>query len=95
MLTCNTLRIDCGDGSPIVDYRIENDSVEYRILDRTTSDTDEWQSLTPQELSAQVRSNTVVAEWLRRRMGIHRLLRACNQNTAATEKHDYTDRLAA
>jgi hypothetical protein len=31
MMAINTLRIDSGDGSGVVDYRIENGSVETRV----------------------------------------------------------------
>ena len=32
MLKCNRLRLDPGNGSPVVDYRIENGCVESRTL---------------------------------------------------------------
>ena len=85
---------DSGDGLPVLDYRIENGCVEYRILDRTTFDTDEWQRVTPEELSVHVMSNTVVAQWLRRRMDLHRLLRACQQRCPDNRVH-HAEQLAA
>jgi hypothetical protein len=82
MLACNKLRIDSGDDSPAVEYRFESDRVERRILERA-SDRGEpidepWQQLTPEQLSSHVMSDTVIAQWLRRRMGVRRLIRACN-----------------
>jgi len=92
--TPNTLRIDRGDGSPIIDYRIENGRVKSRTVDRESVSTDfAWQPLTREQLSAHVLSSTVVAQWLRHRMGLHRLLRTshpCGDNALP-----HTERLAA
>jgi hypothetical protein len=96
-LTCNTLRIDRGDGSPIVDYRIENGCLETRTLNRR-AEVDrgsEWQPVTPEQLSSHVMSNTVVARWLRRRMGIHRLLRACMQQPLSVAATGCSSQIAA
>ena len=92
MLTSNSLRIDRGDGSSVVDYRIENGSVETR-----TGTEGEWKRVTPEQLSAHVMSNTVVAQWLRRRMGLHRLLRACNESASHVMNADrhYAENAAA
>ena len=80
MLACNTLRIDHSDSSQVVEYRIENDRVESRTLETAVeSDTrKEWKRLSPEQLSSHVMAHTVVAHWLRGRMGVHRLIRACN-----------------
>jgi len=89
MLICNRLRIDCDDGSSVLDYRIENDRIEFRRLGTN------WRQLTPDEISSHVMANSVVAEWLRRRMGLHLLLRACNSSTASPDHDDCRDRIAA
>ncbi|HLB88178.1 MAG TPA: hypothetical protein VJK29_11040 [Terriglobales bacterium] len=75
------LRLERGDGSSVKEYRIENGIVEARTLDpngqpdpQTGSD---WQQLTPDQLAVHVERNTVVAQWLRRRLGWERLLCAC------------------
>ena len=85
MLTSNRLRIDLGDGSRAVDYRIEYGHVESRILESATEKGSEiekpWNLVTAKELSSHVMADTVVAYWLRHRMGIHRLIRACDQDT--------------
>ena len=90
MLMCNRLRIDPGDSSPAVDYRIEDDRVESRILEgaaeRSGIIEKPWQRLTPEQVSSHVLADTVVARWLRRRMGVHGLIRACNQDTFAIEQ---------
>ena len=82
MLACNRLRIDRDDGSAVADYRIEDDRVESRTLHTSTdgsSDTEkQWQRLTPEQLSSHIMRDTVVARWLRRRMGVHPLIRACS-----------------
>jgi hypothetical protein len=88
MPQCNRLRIDPRDGVHVVDYRIENGWVETRTLDCTDSSAAtgqqwQWQRLTPEELSFHVMADTVVARWLRRRMGVHQLIQACSDRMAA------------
>ncbi len=75
------LRLESGDGSSAKEYRIEDGNVEVRTLDpergsrrRTGSF---WWRLTPQQLRIHVERNTVVAQWLERRLGWRRLLQAC------------------
>ena len=94
-MACNNLRIDLGDGSSVVDYRIENDCVETRTLEAENEKP--WQRLTPKQLTSQVTADTVVARWLRRRMGVHRLLRACTHSLsyAVNSVKDSSDRTAA
>lgn len=86
MLACNRLRIDMGDGSPAVDYRIEEDRVECRILENAPNSALEqaWNQLTPEQITSHVSGETVISVWLRRRMGIFRLLRACQSGTAGS-----------
>jgi hypothetical protein len=82
-LVCNRLCIDPNDGSPAVEYRIENHRVERRtremIGEKTTAHEEQWQRLTPEQLTSHVMANTVVAHWVSRRLGLHSLVRACNQ----------------
>jgi len=94
-MACNNLRIDLGDGSPVVDYRIENDCVEIRTLEAENEKP--WQRLTPEQLTFEVMADTVIARWLCRRMGVHRLLRACTQSLsyAPNPVKDSSDRAAA
>ena len=88
-MACNSLRIDAGDGSPVMDYRIENGHVESRISfspeETTQSD---WEAVSPQELSEHVMSGTILSLWLRRRMGIFRLVRACSSDASSTNYSD-------
>ena len=83
MLMCNKLRIELDDGSRAVDYRIEEGRVERRVLLRTGEKNEliekPWRRLTPDQISSHVKAGTTVARWLSRRMGIHRLVRACNE----------------
>jgi len=101
MLACNRLRIDRDDGSAVADYRIEDDAVESRTLYTATegsSDTEkQWHRLTPAQLSSHIMSDTVVARWLRRRMGIHRLIRACSQHFSSANEagQGRSDKMAA
>ena len=84
-MACNTLRIDRGDGSPVVEYRIENGHVERRAAESVFDETTDydWTPLTPEELSAHVLSGTALSHWLRLRMGIFRLVRACNSDATS------------
>lgn len=79
--TSKRLRVEPGDGSPITEYSIENGTVAVRTVDLNRGpDQDqesEWQELTPQQLRFHVERHTVVAEWLKRRMGWRRLLHEC------------------
>jgi hypothetical protein len=96
MLTSRLL-IDPSDGSPTVDYRIEDGYVESRTLESGENGAiteNCWQRLTPAELSSHVMADTVVARWLHRRMGVHRLIRACTSTTnMSTQEH--SERIAA
>ena len=85
MLACNRLRLDPGNGSPVVDYRIEDGCVESRTLETATESTaieKPWQRLTPEQLRSHVIAHTVVARWLSRRMGVQRLIGACGQDSS-------------
>jgi hypothetical protein len=101
MLACNRLCVDRGDDSPTLEYRIEDGRVESRVLDRAAEGSSviekPWQRLTPEELRSHVMADTVVARWLSRRIGVHRLLRACNQDSpfADNEISEQLDRAAA
>jgi hypothetical protein len=75
------LRLESVDDSPSKEYRVADGRVEVRMLDpqgvslrRAGS---AWRRLTPEQLSIQVERNTVVAQWLERRLGWRRLLQAC------------------
>ncbi len=78
MLACKQLRIEPGDNSPVVDYRITNESVEIH-----QAEDDSWHRLTPEQLAREVMSNRTLAFWLRRRMGLHSLVRACNEDQSS------------
>jgi hypothetical protein len=86
-LVCNTLRIDPIDGSPAVEYRIKNHRVERRTVgmigENTTNNEEQWQRLTPEQLTSHVMANTVVGHWVSRRLGLHSLIRACNQSSSS------------
>ncbi len=99
MLAFNRLRIDRCDGSPVADYRIEKDWVESRTLelaaecDPSTTER-RWQRLTSEQLKSHVMAHTVVAQWLSRRMGVHRLIRACT-SSASNSVLGNSERIAA
>jgi len=77
MVPCKCLRIDCQEGA--VDYRIQDDAVEMRVIGKSSWNDRSWRRLTMDQISAHLEGDTVVAQWLKRRMGIHRLVRACTE----------------
>ena len=82
-----TLRLEAADGSGIEEYRIRQDAIEVRRPRSGEEQDDEelaleessnrWKPLPHAELRDHVRNNTVVALWLKHRLGWRRLLRAC------------------
>jgi hypothetical protein len=111
MLASNRLRIDPGNGSPAMDYRIERGFVESRNLDadaakRGTSavcnpngngNDKQWHRLTPEQLTSRVMKDHVVAQWLRHKLGLHRLVQACQKDFSASDSRapERPDRTAA
>jgi hypothetical protein len=74
------LRLEAADGSGAEEYRIQDGDIEVRRLRRPGEAChceDDWQRLTPGQLSRHVHDNTVVAQWLRHRIGWRRLVLAC------------------
>jgi hypothetical protein len=69
------LRLEAADG--IEEYRIHDGDVEVRQLQYPIEEDRVWYRLTAEELKRHVDRNTVVAQWLKRRMGWRPLLRAC------------------
>ena len=87
MLLPTTLRLEAVDGSGVEEYRIFGDGIEVRKL-RCGEENDDpelvgdqvscgWTRLTPADLSRHVKDNTIVAHWLKQRLGWRRLLYAC------------------
>ena|SRR5262249_38368174 len=73
------LRLEAPDGSGGEEYRIRDDEIESRTVTSAgyfQSD-DDWQPLSSGELAHHVQRNTVVAQWLRHRIGWRRLLLKC------------------
>jgi hypothetical protein len=59
----NTRRIDRGNGSSIIDYRIRGVTVESRIVDGATMGTEKgWRTVNPEQLRSYVISNNVVVQ---------------------------------
>lgn len=62
-MTSNTLRIDRGNGSRIIDYRIQGTHVESRTVYSTgVAGETGWQRVTADQLSSHVMSHTIVAK---------------------------------
>jgi hypothetical protein len=62
---------------PAKEYRINDGTVEARILNYGPDQENTWRELSPEQLSSHVMHNTAIARWLERRWGWRRLLRAC------------------
>ena len=71
------LRLEAPGGRAIEDYRIHHRDVEVRRIQGGTQDDCDWRQLTAEELTEHVYRNSIVAQWLERRLGRQRLLRAC------------------
>jgi hypothetical protein len=71
------LRLEAANGAEGKEYRICDGQIEVRGLECSSKDDWCWHRVTPEELTAHVNAGTVVAEWLKRRLGWRRLLRAC------------------
>ena len=81
------LRLEAEDRSATQEYRVDDGKVEVRSLHPPSGyDPPEssWYRLTPQQLRTHVERNTVVAQWLKRRLGWRRLLQAC-----VSEEYDW------
>jgi hypothetical protein len=76
-LTPMSLRVEDENGRTVAEYRIRGEEVEVRHLPLLTDDENEWYRLTAEDLTSHVSRNTAVAQWLTRRLGWKRLLRAC------------------
>lgn len=76
-LTPMSFRVEDPDGRTIAEYRVRDQAVEVRHLPMLADDEDEWYRLTAEDLTSHVSRNTPVAQWLMRRLGWQRLLRAC------------------
>jgi len=85
-LLWQALRIDANDGSPVHDYRIDDGHVEHRQISGTAFVEVPWRPLSSEQLTSHVMANTVVARWLATRLGLHYLVRACNQRLAGAEE---------
>ena len=70
------LRLEAETGSA-EEYRICDELIEVRELQSPSGENSEWHQLTPEQLTDHVKRNTVVAQWLERRLGRRRLVRAC------------------
>jgi hypothetical protein len=83
MMTANTFHIDPNDGSPSVEYRIENGRLERRTVEAAAQGSvaveAPWKLLTAEQVASEVVSSPAFARWLSRRLGVYSLLRACCQ----------------
>jgi len=79
-MSLGNMRLRIESGNPEKEYRIEDGNVEVRMLDpEDGSDRcgSIWSRLTRDQLRFHVERNTVVAQWIERRLGWRRLLQAC------------------
>lgn len=77
-LTPISLRLEGQNGRVAEEYRIRDGQIEVRQFSGFGEEGDvDWRSLSPQDLSSHVMRDTVVAQWLKHRLGWKRLLQAC------------------
>ena len=80
LISWTKLRIDPNDGSPGLEYRIEDGRVERRTLtlatDKRTAVDGQWQQLMPEELASLCGRATILSHWLRHRLEVQSLIRA-------------------
>lgn len=72
-----SLRLETADGTAMEEYRIDQGAVEVRHLSHLGEHDSDWRRLTPAQLRDHVNRKTLLAQWLERRLGWRRLLRAC------------------
>ena len=72
-----SLRLEAPDGSAIEEYRIDHGAIEGRRFSDLGDHQASWRRLTPAQLRDHVNRKTLLAQWLERRLGWRRLLRAC------------------
>ena len=72
-----SLRLETADGTAMEEYRIDQGAVEVRCLSGLGEHDSDWRRLTPAQLRDHVNRKTLLAQWLERRLGWRRLLRAC------------------
>ena len=94
------LRLEAENGSATHEFRIDNGIVEVRSLRSVTeceAHSTDWHRVTRQQLRNHVERNTVVAQWLERRLGWRRLLHACVSHEPEDWQtaEDHTERSAA
>lgn len=90
------LRLETPDGAG-EEYRIREDEIQVRPVNRSAA-YDDWQPLSSTELAEHVQRNTVVAQWLRHRIGWRRLLLKCTDEDTLRKfgvAQSTSDRLAA
>ena len=87
-----SLRLEATDGTAIEEYRIDRGAVEVRRLSDLEDHGAGWRRLTPAQLRDHVNRKTLLAQWLERRLGWRRLLRAClgEENLWQAENSDRT-----
>ena len=78
-MTSNRLRIDPNDGSPVLEYRVENGCFEHRTIGASAGPSatanGQWQRLTRDQMNSLVCANMVVAHRLSCRFGVHAVVR--------------------
>ena len=74
------LRLEAPDGSGVAEYRVRDGDIEVRQLHHRADEwqfEQSWKPLSSAELAEHVQKNTIVAQWLKHRIGWRRLVLAC------------------
>ncbi len=79
-----SLRLEAVDGSASEEYRIRDGDIEVRSIEPAEAARNGvvWHRITSKQLSNHVERNTIVAQWLRHRIGWRRLILKCADQEA-------------
>jgi hypothetical protein len=75
MVMPSTLRVECGAGGPVNEYRVQDGCVELRILSPCRHDARQkcpWRPLSADEILLHLSLDTALAQWLFQRFRFSR-----------------------
>ena len=72
MVMPSTLRVECGAGGPVNEYRVRDGCVELRVLHPWRQEAGQkcpWRALSADDILLHLSLNTALADWLFQRLG--------------------------
>lgn len=92
------LRLESLDGTVAEEYRIRGGRVEMREWSAVDGECSDWTILMPEALQSRVYRNRALAQWLERRLGWRKAVRACASVQlleSDSAQNNYSDQQAA